>query len=202
VPYYTDQVAAIYGVTPQTVNKWAREFADYLTAGAKPGGNKTRQFDSEDMMVFSLVSEMQKKHLTFSDIHASLKSGARGEPPLIEPEQIQAIVEGQTETRISLENERLKAMLIDAQTALQKAEKDLKRLREVEDENIRLKAQMEIKDQQQAELANHLKEQVEKLEARVEQLAKEAGQQYAVGYKSGFTDREVTQRTNDGEAKS
>ena len=196
MPYYSDQVAAIYNVTPQTVNKWAREFAEYLTAGAKPGGNKTRQFEVEDMLVFSLVAEMQKKHLTFADMHASLKSGQRGVPPLIEPEQVQAIVEGQAETRISLENERLKAMLIDAQASLQKAERDLKRLREVEDENVRLKAQMEIKDQQQAELVKHLRQQVEKLDVKVKQLAKEAGQQFATGYKSGFSDREEMQRAN------
>ena len=197
MPYFTSQVATIYDVTPQTVNKWAREFADYLTDGAKSQGGKTRQFEPEDMEVFSLISDMQKRHLTFSDIHASLKTGTRGDAPLIDPEQIQAIVEGQADNRTSLENDRLKLMLIDAQTALKKAEKDLQHLRAVEDENIRLKAQMETKDEQQAELVKSLRQQVEKYEEKVEQLAKEAGQQFATGYKAGFTDREALNHTNN-----
>ena len=191
--YLSNQVAAIYGITTQSVNRWAREFDEYLSETAKPGGSKTRQFDKQDMEVFSLVSEMQKKHLTYADIHASLKSGARGDAPLVEPDEIEAIVSVEGETRLALENEHLKMMLINAQETLKKAQGDLARLRETEDEVVRLKERVANKESTEKQL----RDEISLLQAKVEALAKEAGQQYASGYKSGFTDRTTVSKTDE-----
>lgn len=191
--YSSSQVAAVYGITTQSVNRWAREFEEYLSDAAKPGGSKTRQFEIADMEVFALVSEMQKKHLTYADIHASLKSGARGDAPLVDPDEIQAIVSAGGETRIALENERLKSMLIDAQDALKKAQADLTRLRETEDEVVRLKERVSNKEG----IERQLRDEIALLQAKVESLAKEAGQQYALGYKTGFTDRNTVNGTDE-----
>ena len=191
--YSSSQVAAIYGITTQSVNRWAREFEEYLSEAAKPGGSKTRQFDKQDMEIFSLVSEMQKKHLTYEDIHASLKTGARGDAPLVDPDEIQAIVSAGGETRLALENERLKTMLIDAQDALKKARTDLVRLRETEDEVVRLKERVANKESSEKQL----RDEITSLQARVEALAKEAGQQFASGYKAGFTDRNTVNGTDE-----
>lgn len=191
--YSSQQVAALYGVTTQSVNRWAREFEEYLSPSAKPGGSKTRQFSKEDVMVLALVSEMQKKHLTYEDIHASLKAGARGEPPLVEPDEVQAIVSNETGSRLALENDYLKRLLVDAQQSLKKAEEDLKRLRETEDEVVKLRERVANKE----EIEQQLRNEVAALLAKVESLAKEAGQQYASGYKAGFTDRDaLPRRTN------
>jgi len=191
--YSSSQVAAIYGITTQSVNRWAREFEEYLSEAAKPGGSKTRQFDKQDMEIFSLVSEMQKKHLTYEDIHASLKTGARGDAPLVDPDEIQAIVSAGGETRLALENERLKTMLIDAQDALKKARTDIVRLRETEDEVVRLKERVANKESSEKQL----RDEITSLQARVEALAKEAGQQFASGYKAGFTDRNTVNGTDE-----
>jgi DNA-binding transcriptional MerR regulator len=191
--YSSSQVAARYGITTQSVNRWAREFEEYLSDAAKPGGSKTRQFEKEDMEVFALVSELQKKHLTYDDIHASLKTGARGDAPLVEPDEIQAIVSAGGETRLAIENERLKTMLIDAQDALKKAQADLVRLRETEDEVVRLTERVANKETSETQL----RDEIALLQVKVEALAKEAGQQYASGYKAGFTDRNSVNGTDE-----
>lgn len=185
--YTSQQVAALYGITTQSVNRWAREFEGYLSPAAKPGGSKTRQFTKEDMTVFALISEMQKKHLTYDDIHATLKTGVRGDEPLVEPDEVQAIVSTEVGSRLALENDHLKRMLVDAQHALKKAEEDLKRLRETEDEVVKLKERVANKDAIEQQLRN----EIANLLAKVETLAKEAGQQYAAGYKTGFIDRDT-----------
>ena len=189
--YRTKQAAAIFGVTEQTIHVWSREFAWRLSTTANPGHKKQRSFTKEDMQVFDLISSMQKQKHTFDDIHASLKVGSIGEAPLVEPEEVQAIVSTEAETRLAFENTRLKSMLVDAQTALKKAQTDLEEMREVKEENTLLKARLTAQEQTKAELVDHLKQEVTELQAKVETLAKEAGQQYAVGYKTGLTDQSL-----------
>ena len=183
--YRSKDAAALYNVTPQTVGAWAKEFAEYLSDKANPGRKKQRLFTKEDMMVFSLVSDMQDKGLTFTDMHATLITGNRGEPPTIEPTEVQVIVASEHENRLAIDNERLTRMLVDAQKALKKAEEDLGRLRETEDKNLKLETQLEgalsAKDE--------LQSQVAKLQEKIEQLAEKAGQEFARGYVAGFQEK-------------
>jgi DNA-binding transcriptional MerR regulator len=196
--YRTKQAAAIFGVTEQTIHVWSREFAWRLSGTATPGHKKQRSFTKEDMQVFDLISSMQKQKHTFDDIQASLKAGSIGDVPLVEPEEVQAIVSTEFETRLAFENDRLKSMLVDAQTALNKARVDLEELREVKEENTHLKARLTAQEQTKAELVDHLKQEVAELQTKVETLAKEAGHQYAVGYKAGLTDNNLLSKsTND-----
>jgi DNA-binding transcriptional MerR regulator len=197
MPYNTRQAASIYKVTPQTMNTWAKEFASYLTATANPGGKRQRQFTKEDMRVFSLVSEMQRENLTFTDIHASLASGARGDVPLIEPDEVKAIVAGEVESQLSLENERLRSMLVEAQTALRKAEKDLTRLREVEDEVVVLKTELRVDKAAKEELIARLERQIEQITKRNEELSSQSGEQFTRGYLKGFQDRNQVERDEE-----
>lgn len=192
--YNTRQAASIYRVTPQTINVWAKEFSHYLSATANPGGKRQRQFNREDMSVFSLVSEMQKQNLAFADIHASLASGARGDEPLVEPEEVKAIVSGEIESQLALENDRLRSMLIQAQTSLKKAEQDLARLREVEDENIALKTEVRVEKVAKEDMIKRLEEQIDRLTKRNDELSSQVGEEFTRGYLKGFQDRSHVER--------
>lgn len=183
--YRSKDAAALYNVTPQTIGAWAKEFAGYLSDNANPGRKKQRLFTKDDMRVFSLVSEMQNKGLAFADIHATLITGVRGDPPTIEPTEVQVIVASEHENRLAIENERLTRALIDAQKALKKAEIDLAQLREVEDKNIKLETKLE--DALSAKV--ELQKQVAQLQEKIEQLALKTGQEFARGYVAGFQER-------------
>lgn len=176
--YSSRHIATIFEITPQTVSVWAREFEEYLSPTATPGTNKKRLFSHADLEVLSLVSELQGQGKSFTEIHAGLKAGQRGVPPAIEPDEVQAIVSGETETRMALENERLRYALVQAQDALKKAQDELTQLQEVKDRATRLAATLESERAQRERLEG----QIDHLQQRIEELSKDAGHQYAKGY--------------------
>ena len=188
--YRSSHAASIYGISTHTVGTWAKEFAQYLSPTANPGEKKQRMFTTEDMRVFSLVSDLQKQGMAFAEIHANLKSGARGEAPTIEPNEVQAIVSRETETRLAIENERLRQTLIDAQEALKKAQANLAKMREVEDENIRLHAQLESERAAKESVEGRLEKQIEQLQKEIKELALQTGREYAKGFVEGMKNRE------------
>ena len=190
--YRARDVSALYDVTPQTVGVWSSEFAEFLSPTANPGHKKKRLFTHEDMAVLDLVAQMRNQGATSDEIHATLKAGTRGNTPAIQPNEVQAIVGAEHESRLSLENERLQQALLVARNELEKARKDLERLDEVEKKTIRLEAQLESERQAKQEIITLLKAQVEDLTKRNEGLSLRAGTEYARGFVDGF--REDTQK--------
>jgi DNA-binding transcriptional MerR regulator len=197
--YRSQHVATIYGITIETVNVWAREFSQYFSPTATPGQRKVRLFTQDDMAVIDLIATCRKQQMSYEDIHASLASGQRGDPPDVEPEQVQAIVSTEHETRLALENERLKMALVDAQGSLRKAETELARLRELEDKTIRLESQIEAERaskkellEQQESQRKELQSQIAALQQDIKELALQTGREYAKGFVEGIKNsREV-----------
>jgi DNA-binding transcriptional MerR regulator len=179
--YNTGHVATIFNVTTETVRNWTVGFSEYLSPTALPGRNKKRTYTFDDMKVLSLVAELKSQGMTNADIHAALQNGQRGVPPALEPDEVQAIVSGDRENRLSLEIERMQQALVQSQEALKKAQQDLARLRKVEDENIRLQTQLEISRIQEEKLETRVKELEAKLEDRVKELSQQIGREYARG---------------------
>lgn len=195
--YRSQHVATIYGITIETVNVWAREFSKYLSPTANPGQRKTRLFTQEDMTVIDLIASLRKQQVTYEEIHATLASGQRGNLPDVEPEQVQAIVSTEHETRLALENERLRMALIEAQSALKKAEEDLTQLRELEDKALRLETQIEAERAAKKELLEQqdiqrkeLQSQIAALQQEVKELALHAGREFAKGFVEGVRNRD------------
>lgn len=191
--YRSQHVATIYGITIETVNVWAREFSEYLSPTAHPGQRKARLFTRDDMAVIDLIASLRKQQMSYEDIHATLASGQRGDPPEVEPEQVQAIVSTEHETRLALDNERLKMALVDAQQALKKAESELSRLRELEDKSIRLEAQIEAERASKKELLEQqetqrqeLQSQIADLHQQIKELALQAGREFTKGFVEGI----------------
>lgn len=193
--YRARDVSALYGVTPQTVGMWSSEFAQFLSPTANPGHKKKRLFTYDDMAVLDLVAQMRDQGATTDEIHASLKVGTRGNPPIIQPNEVQAIIATEHETRLALQNERLQQALLDARNELEKAKKDLERFGEVEKKSIQLEAQLESERQTKLEIISLLKAQVEELTKRNEELSLRAGTEFARGFVEGF--REKTPREKE-----
>jgi len=126
--FRTSHLENLYEISHETVRAWTIEFSKYLSPTANPGGGKKRLYQKDDLAVFSLVVELRKQGMDFSDIHAALENGQRGEVPDLDAEEIQAIVSSDAETRLSLENERLRQALVVAQDELKKAQKDLEQM--------------------------------------------------------------------------
>lgn len=179
--YSSSQVAALFSRTKQTISVWSREFAEYLSPTARPPDNRKRRFTRDDLAVLSLVAELQDQGFTFTDIHAALKAGQRGQPPEIEPTAVQAIIHTEAETRLTLENDRLKGLLIQAQETLREAKEELKHLETIRTERDRLSGQIESERRLYQEERQRLQEQVNKLTQEVTRLATEAGREYARG---------------------
>jgi DNA-binding transcriptional MerR regulator len=176
--YRTQHLCTLFNVAPETARIWALEFAEYLSPTATPGKNKHRLFTEADMTVFSLVAELKKQGMTFADVHAALKSGQRGSPPKLPPEEVQAIVATDRERRLTVENDYLQQALLRAQEELKQVEALRTELQQTKERSVRLEAQLDA-----------LKTQQERLEAMVKEFARELGREYARGFTDGLREK-------------
>lgn len=167
--YTTTQASTVFGVSGETIRTWAGEFDDYLSPTARPGEGKTRLFTTEDMGVFALVKQFKTMGKTFKDCHVALGSGQRGEPPSLPPEELSAVVAGETEKRYILQIEHLRGQL-------EQATAELVHMREIRDENIQLRTKIDMLEQQLSEA----KERGMEVDTLREQLGELRGELKAV----------------------
>ena len=185
MPYTTRHVSTLLGISIETGRLWAEEFADYLSPTATPGKNRHRMFTEEDVAVLALVADMKKQGLTYADAHASLKAGQRGNLPVLPPSDVQHIISTDQETQLAFENERLQRMLVQAQDALVRAEKQLEQLETVKLEKSRLEGRVGSLEEQLL----IQQENVEKLTKRIEEISRDIGREYAKGFVDGIANR-------------
>lgn len=76
-----NQAANLFKVQRETIRQYCLEFTSHLSPQANPGKNRTRAFTEDDMEVFALVVEMKAQGKLYSDIHAALANGTRGQLP-------------------------------------------------------------------------------------------------------------------------
>lgn len=176
--YRPQHVCTLFDISQETARIWAMEFREYLSPTATPGKNKHRLFTEADMRVFSLVAELKKQGMTFEEIHAALKSGQRGDPPILPPEEVQAIVSTDRERRLAIENEYLQQALVRAQEELKQVTVIREELQQTKEQNIRLEAQIAI-----------YKDQQERLEQTIRELSRELGREYAKGFTDGLREK-------------
>lgn len=185
MPYRSQHVCKLFNISQETVRVWATEFAPYLSPAATPGKNKHRFFSAQDMEVFSLVAEMKARGMAFAEIHATLQSGQRGRPPTLPPEDVQAIISSDHETRLAFEVDKLQLALLQAHEELRRNEEQLKELERIKEENIRLKAQAETA----AESRQQLEALIDRLTKRIEEISLTAGREYGKGIMDALRER-------------
>lgn len=79
--YTASQVATIFGLSRETIRRYAEEFKSHLSPSANPGSDRARTFTDADLSVFALVASMKHLGKRFDEIHAALVNGQRGDPP-------------------------------------------------------------------------------------------------------------------------
>ncbi len=186
MPYTTRQVGTLFGVVNETVRNWTIEFGEYLSPTSKPGRNKNRFYTVEDLEVLSLVSELRKQGMNNAEIHVALKSGERGQAPVLEPGELQLIASGGKEKQLSLEIEHLQHSLVKLQSELAEARALAAEAQTLKEENIRLTTTLDQTQKQleetKTEKDQHIQELQQRLEEKIQQLSKEAGEAYTKGF--------------------
>jgi DNA-binding transcriptional MerR regulator len=82
--YQTKDVCEAFDISRQTVRIWTAEFAEYLSPSATPEKGQQRNFTDQDMEVFALVHNVKQRGGTYENAHLELKSGQRGELPVLD----------------------------------------------------------------------------------------------------------------------
>jgi DNA-binding transcriptional MerR regulator len=147
--FTTKHVHELFNVTPQTVRNWASEFVSYLSPSATTG-NGWRRFTADDLAVFALVKELTEKGRNYSDIHATLKTGQRGDLPsditYVTSGQINALLVGDVEREFALkvqEIDNLREEIEDLEAKLSKRDVDVGRLEGMNEELRKRNLQLE-----------------------------------------------------------
>jgi DNA-binding transcriptional MerR regulator len=186
--YTSRHLATLFGVTIETIRLWTIEFADYLSPTARPGTNKIRLYSQSDLEVMTLVAEFKVQNRTYTEIHATLKSGQRGEPKVQSPDDITDLASSTREQRLALEVERLQRQLVEVRHELELQRKVAEQVYATREENMHLKARADLIEQERQRLLQQLAE----LNARIEQLAEKAGHEYAKGFIDALREANVT----------
>lgn len=157
--YTTSQVAAIHGVSRETVRVWSETFQHHLGLSALPGKGRQRNFSVEDMTVLNFIAEQRRQGVGYDEIDQLLQEGKRAAPPTISPQEA-------AESTATNENQRLHIQLTHLKQALEVALEDRERAI-AEYETLITRA---IKAETKSE---YLQERIARLEADNKELQQE-----------------------------
>lgn len=178
--FTTADLAAYYQYTPQTIRVWAAEFAEFLSVTATPQDGKNRRYTADDLTVFALIAEMKGRAATFEEIHAALKAGQRGDPPDLDEKDLQLLNATAGEKKVSLELVAQQRVIVELREQLNQAQADAAKYHEAEKQIVRLERDIEHLQKIEGE-KTQLKAELKEAQARIEQLIREAGEQYTKG---------------------
>jgi DNA-binding transcriptional MerR regulator len=176
--YSTKHLGTLFSVTPETIRLWTAEFAEYLSPTAHPGPNRARYYTQEDLEILTLVANMKADGIVFTEIHASLRAGQRGDAAVQSPDEISEIATANREQRLALEVERLQRQLVELRHELESQRKVADQVQVMREENVHLKARAELIEQER----QRLQQQLDELREQIIQLAEKAGHEYAKGF--------------------
>src|SRR5690606_27908794 len=114
---------------------------------------------------------------TYDEIHAALRSGARGDPPDIDESALEVLQAAEGERRVALEVQALQQVIIDLRRQLDRAQEVADQVEEVRLENKVLQTSLHHVEEDR----NELKERLDKATIRIEILSKQLGEEYVRG---------------------
>lgn len=79
--YTNVHVAEKFGISREAARQWANQFSKYLSPSANPETGRQRNYDDDDLEVFSLIASMKAQGAKLDEIFAALESGQRGSVP-------------------------------------------------------------------------------------------------------------------------
>ena len=175
--YSSRHVQALFRISGETVRTWADEFNDYLSPAATPGKGKHRLFSNDDMRVFAYIADRKEDGATFEDIHLGLRSGERGDEPVLQASEMEAIVSGEIEKRLSTQVDHLYNTIERMRRERDEALALAQTAQEYRDKSIQMESELKLTKQRAEELDRQLKES----QKRVEELSREVGEAYVKG---------------------
>ena len=82
------QSARAAGISASTVRLWAKEYAEYLSPGARPGKGEQRLFAPDDIAIFKTVRAIRESGGNTDQIIAALDAGERLETTQETPQDV------------------------------------------------------------------------------------------------------------------
>ena len=82
------QSARAAGISASTVRLWAKEYAEYLSPGARPGKGEQRLFAPDDIAIFKTIRAIRGSGGNTEQIVAALDNGERLETPQEPPQDV------------------------------------------------------------------------------------------------------------------
>ena len=187
--YLSKHLATLFKIAPETLRQWTIEFKDYLSPTANPGANKQRTYTVEDTQILSYIAEQKKAGFTFEEIHVALQNGQRAEAPNLSPEELEEIVGTSEDTQLAIRVSHLQHDLAIAQDALKKAEIRLTEMRQIQEDKIRLEAELAMAQKYHSAEVSRLQETIDRLSQQLQQLTGQAGESFAKGFQQGWSQR-------------
>lgn len=175
--YSSRHIQALFRVSGETVRSWSEEFSEYLSASATPGKGKHRVFSNDDLRVLSYVAERKRDGATFDEIHVGLKSGERGDEPVLAPAEVESIVSGDIEKRLATQIEQLHITIERVRQERDDALEKAQEAQQYREKSIQLESDLTNSRSQ----VDKLEQRLDELQKRVESLSKEAGDAYVRG---------------------
>jgi len=121
--YRSSDVQKLFGVSHDTIRRWADEFQQYLSPSANPGTGKHRLFTSDDVEKMALIHEMRRTNQAADDIAAALATGQRGSIP-------DSVEARELDLRAGLQVQILQNELEQVQSELQASREDAQHWRD------------------------------------------------------------------------
>lgn len=155
--YKTRDLVSLFDVSGETIRTWATEFVQYLSPTASPGPGRQRIFTDDDVRVLALVAALKSEGKVYDDIHAALKAGQRGDLEQFFVEQATEIEQG---GQLAFARHQMSQLRLERDEAVEQQ-------REMRDELIRLRTQLEMMKDQTDQIAA-LHQKIGRLEALLE----------------------------------
>jgi len=165
--YTTKHAQKLFEVkSDQTIRNWIKEFQEFFSIDATPGKGVDLQLTSEDMQVLDLIASMRGDRRPAEEIHATLRTGERGNIPEFSPEQLDLLVDGEYEKYLSTQ---LSEFNLKIEQLTQENEELKSSIQPIRDKNIQLEAERIALDKQIEELKSQLEKERERSERVADQ---------------------------------
>jgi len=161
--YQTRHIMRMFNISKETVRQWSQAFLEFLSPTAKPEKGRHRYFTEDDVKVFAWIHLRKGEGALYDEIRVELRNGMRGEVP---EEHVVALASAERQMQIVLLQETIERL---------EAEKEdlLEQLRPLQEENIKLKTELQTTREMLQNRINDLTEELGAIREKANQELRE-----------------------------
>jgi len=160
----------MFNISKETVRQWSQAFLEFLSPTAKPEKGRHRYFTEDDVKVFAWIHLRKGEGALYDEIRVELRNGMRGEVP---EEHVVALASAERQMQIVLLQETIERL--EAEIERLEAEKEdlLEQLRPLQEENIKLKTELQTTREMLQNRINDLTEELGAIREKANQELRE-----------------------------